>query len=444
MNRRDVMKSFAMGTAAGASSFIGGHGEAVAQTYSKAIRGLPPLTITNVKTILTAPDKIRLVVVKVETSEPGLYGLGCALFELRPLITASAVNNYIKPFAEGKNADNIEDMWQTAYVSSYWRNGSVLNNAMSGLDMALWDIKGKRANMPVYQLLGGKCRFAVPSYVAIGGNPERIREYMENGFKYFRLGFGSPQPRGRKPHYKEAGFGSPADNYFHMDAASQIAVKTFDNIRNTIGDEVELILDVHEKLYPNDAINLCKQLEQYRPFFIEDPLAPEDNGYFRLLREQTSVPIGMGELYNNPHEWTGLITDRLIDYIRVHISHIGGITPAMKLARLCEWFNVRSAWHTGSGIAPVAIAANAHIDLAIWNFGIQEQPHYGPETVEVFPGSPELKKGYLYVNDAPGLGVDIDEKLAARFPYPDDNTSGGAMQYYWNSWRKEDGTPIRP
>jgi mannonate dehydratase len=200
---------------------------------------------------------------------------------------------------------------------------------------------------------------------------------------------------------------------------------------------VELLHDIHERIPPIEAINLIKRLEPYRPFFIEDPFSPEDNGYFKLLRQQTSVPIAMGELFNNPHEWVDLITGRLIDFIRVHISQVGGLSVARKMASLAEWFNVRSAWHGPGDVSPVGHAANAHLDLAIWNFGIQEAVNFNDKTLAVFPGAPTVENGYMHVNEAPGFGVDIDEKLAATFPLPD-------HPGYWKPVRRSDGTAVRP
>jgi mannonate dehydratase len=445
MNRRTVVKDMALGGAAGFAGFLAETKLAASQTYSDATKGLPPLKITRVRAICTQPDGIRLVVVKVETSEPGLYGLGCATFTQRPLPVVSAVNDYLDPFCRGKDPANIEDMWQTAYVSSYWRNGPVLNNAMSGVDQALWDIKGKRAHMPVYELLGGKSRFAVPLYAHAGGGSieqlaEQVRKYMDEGYAHVRIqlgGYGSPQLSKGANTFREAGFGMPKEGLNDSGPYCRMVPKMFEGIRKICGDEVELLHDIHERIHPIEAINLIKAVEQYRPFFIEDPFAPEDIGYFKILRQQSACPIAMGELFNSPHEWTGLISERLIDYIRVHISQIGGITPAMKLARLAEWFNVRTAWHGPGDVSPVGHAANAHIDLAVWNFGIQERTVFRQNAMEVFPGTPVCKAGYMYIHEAPGLGVDLDEKLAAKFPFPEDRPGN------WNPVRKRDGTSIR-
>ena len=211
----------------------------------------------------------------------------------------------------------------------------------------------------------------------------------------------------------------------------------FAHIREKCGKDIELLHDIHERLDPIDAINLCKELEHYKPFFIEDPFAPEANGYFRMLRQQCSAPIAMGELFNNPHEWMTLITERLIDFIRVHLSQIGGLTPARKLATLAEWFQVRTAWHGPGDVSPVGHAANAHLDLAIHNFGIQEAVDFNDATREVFPGAPVMKNGYMHVNEAPGWGVDIDEELAKKYPLPE---SPG----FWLPTRRKDGTSVRP
>jgi mannonate dehydratase len=403
-----------------------------------------PVKITRVRAIVTAPYGINLVIVKVETDQAGLYGVGCATFTQRAHTVASAVNDYLDPFCNGKNAANIEDIWQTAYVSSYWRNGPVLNNALSGLDQALWDIKGKMAGMPVYALLGGKTRFAVDTYThASGQTPEEVMEDVERyramGFRHVRIqlgGYGSTH-LSRDPDWKRAGFGSPENPTIDPQAYKKGTLAIFRMARERFGDSVELLHDMHERLQPMDAIDLIKRVEEYRPFFMEDPFSPENIGWFRMLRRQTSVPIAMGELFNSPHEWMEPMTERLYDYIRIHISQIGGITPAMKVARLGEWFNVRTAWHGPGDTSPVGHAANAHIDLAVWNFGIQEMKHFTEVAREAFPGTPTVENGYMHVHEAPGLGIDIDERLAKKYPPVKYN-------YNWTQLRSQDGTPVRP
>jgi len=405
---------------------------------------LPKAKITKVRAILTAPQNIDLVIVKVETDQPGLYGIGCASFTFRSRTVFSAVNDYLDDFCRGKEVSNIEDIWQTAYVSSYWRNGPVLNNALSGLDMALWDIKGKMAGMPVYQLLGGKCRFAVDTYTHAYGNVpeetvEQVLKYKEMGFRHIRIqvgGYGSTH-LANNPAYKQHHFGTSEDNTIDAQAYKRGVISVFDLTRKRIGDEIELLHDVHERIEPMDAIDLLKRVEEYRPFFIEDPLSPENMNWFPLLRQQTSVPIAMGELINNPHEWVGPMSQRYFDFIRIKLSQVGGITPAMKIARLGEWFNVRTAWHGPRDTSPVGHAANAHINLAIWNFGILEMSEFPDHVREVFPGAPTHKDGFMYVNEAPGLGIDIDEEKAKKYPLPEN-------QYKWTQLRKNDGTPVRP
>lgn len=400
--------------------------------------------ITKVRAIVSAPNGIELIVVKVETNEPGLYGLGCATFRQRAHAVVTAVDEYLDDFCRGRDVNNIEDIWQTAYVSSYWRNGPVLNNALSGLDQALWDIKGKIAGLPVYQLLGGKSRFAVETYTHAGGKTpeevlESVQKYKEEGFKNIRIqlgGYGATHLTAQPP-YKQGGFGSPDDNTMSATAYMSGVFDMFQLVRKQVGDDVELLHDIHERLQPMDAINLVKRLEQFRPFFIEDPFSPENIGWLNLMRQQTSVPIAMGELYNNQNEWVESMSNRLIDYIRIHISQIGGITPAMKVARLGEWFNVKTAWHGPGDVSPVGHAANAHIDLAVWNYGVQEGPRINDQLREVFPGSPTVKDGFMYVNEVPGLGVDINEEAAAKYPLP-------IFNYNWTQVRKRDGTAIRP
>jgi mannonate dehydratase len=402
-----------------------------------------PITITNVRTILTAPEVTPLVVVKIETSEPGLYGLGCATFTQRYLAVATAIDKYLKDFLIGKDVANIEDIWQTSYVHSSWRNDAVLSNSVSGIDMALWDIKGKVAGMPVYDLLGGKARAGAAVYRHADGKSlseveENVRKYMEQGLLYIRCqwgGYGGRIDQIKLPD------GAPEGTYFDPHGYARNTIKLFDHIRNAVGDDIELLHDVHERLAPIEAVRLSKNLEPYRLFFLEDALSPEAVDWFAVMRQQSATPIAMGELFTHPQEWLPLIQNRLIDFIRCHISTIGGITPAKKLAHLCEAFGIRTAWHGPGDVSPVGHAANLHIDLSSYNFGVQEW--WGPSDLikEVFPGTPELRGGYLYANDKPGLGIDIDEKLAAQ--YPPDNANA-VRPKLWTTARTPDGGSWRP
>jgi mannonate dehydratase len=455
MDRRELLRLFPAGAAVGCAQLFQGAAPALgeqAKEKPSAARGLPPLKITDITTILTAPNRVRLVIVKVSTSEPGLYGLGCATFTQRAYAVQTAVEKYLKPFLIGRNADEIEDVWQSSYVSSYWRNGPVLFNAMSGVDMALWDIKGKRAGMPVYQLLGGKCRFAADLYAHVQGRDVKevedgTRRAMAEGYRNVRVQVGIPgmatygsavvveEPR-------QPVSGGPTEPRIVWEPAKYLRAipKMFEHLRTTVGEEVELLHDVHERVTPNQAINLCKELEKYHLFFLEDPLSPEDKDYFRQLRQLTSTPIAMGELFNTQQEYVPLISERLIDFIRIHISQIGGLSMARKVAALGEFFGVRTAWHGPGDCSPVGHAAGLHLELASPNFGIHEGYRIRTETRDVFPGCPEVKDGYMFANEAPGLGIDIDEKLAAKFPYPDTPT----FDHRWGSTRRRDGTVIRP
>ena len=443
--RRDFMKTLAMGSAAGVLGISANKLNAAPYEPASYAKAMAPVKIKSVKAIATAPSYSNLIVVKVETTEPGLYGLGCATFTQRAFAVVTAIEKYMNEFCVGRDVDNIEDMWQAFYVSSYWRNGPVLNNALSGLDQALWDIKGKRAGMPVYQLLGGKCRFAVPVYGHASGRTieevvENVKKFQERGFKYVRIqlgGYGGVGRGAKAPDFKTAGFGGENDNFMDEYEYLSNVPKLFEAVRKACGEELELCHDIHERNQPIDVINMCRQLEQYRPFFIEDPLTPENTHWWKQLRESTSVPFAMGELFNNINEFVEPMMNHYFDYIRIHISQIGGITPAMKVARLGEWFNVKTAWHGPGDVSPVGHAANGHIDLAVWNFGIQEGGYSFSEKEQVvFPGCPTFKDGYMYVNEAPGLGVDLNEKEAAK--YPINNKAPG-----WTV-RKYDGTIIRP
>ena len=422
--------------------------------------------IKDVRVILTEPDNIRLVIVKVETDEPGLYGIGCATFTQRPSAVVSAINDYLKPFLIGKDTADIEDIWQASYVSSYWRNGPVLNNALSGIDQALWDIKGKQAGMPVYDLFGGKARSSAAVYVHANGADEKeveknVLKFIDEGYHHVRVQVATPGyatysnkgseslvsddqsgPRlgtDRLFEYLPETLHAHPGGIFEPGPYMKSAIGLFEHIRSSVGWDVEILHDVHERIPPIQGVGFAKEVEQFKLFFLEDLFSPEDNDYFRMVRNQTSTPIAMGELYNNPHEVIPMIKDRLIDFLRIHISQIGGLTPARKLAALCEAFNVRTAWHGPGDTSPVGHAANLMLDLNTINFGIQEYAIFGENTKEVFPGCPEVRDGYMWPNGLPGLGIDIDESNAARFPFKD-RAYGGA----WDTVRRADGSVVKP
>ncbi|HEX5447462.1 MAG TPA: enolase C-terminal domain-like protein [Pirellulales bacterium] len=444
MQRREWFERAALGAAAAWPLFTPRSAHAGGPAAAADGKNLPPLKITDVRTVLTAPAKIRLVVVKVLTNEPGLYGLGCATFTQRPRAVETAVDKYLRPFLIGKNPLAIEDVYQASFVSSYWRNGPVLANAISGVDQALWDILGKRSGLPVYQLFGGKCRKAVDTYRHASGETfeevaDRARALMSEGYRHVRAQVGVPNlatyGAGRRPS-ESVGPMKPWEPKPYV----RMVPRLFEFLRKELGDEVELLHDVHERVPPILAVQLAKDLEAFRLFFLEDPFSPEDVGYFTHLRRQTSTPIAMGELFNNPNEYVPLISQRLIDFIRIHISQIGGLTMARKVATLCEFFAVRTAWHGPGDVSPVGHAANVHLDLATPNFGIQEARAFTQAEQDVFPGCPELKDGYYWANDRPGLGIDLDEKLAAKFPTKDDPS----FDYQWGDVRRRDGTVTKP
>ena len=397
------------------------------------------VTIRDIKTILTQPAGSRLIIVKVLTSEPGLYGLGCATFTQRFHAVHAAIEKHLKPFALGRDVSRIEELWQMAMVHGYWRNGPVLNNAISGIDQALWDIKGKMANMPVYELLGGKTREAAAVYThANGRTPEEVadnvKQFMEDGYRYVRIQMGGYGGKGA-PIVKPEG--APKGAYYDPRDYTRKMLGMMEHVRKEVGQEVELLHDIHERLQPIDAVRFAKDVERFNLFFLDDALAPEDIARFRNIRSQCATRLAMGELFNNPHEWKTLIEERLIDYIRMHVSQMGGITPARSVALYANVNGVHTAWHGPGDTSPVGHAANLHLDLWAPNFGIQEWCRFNDRVYEMFPGLPEVRDGYMYPNDKPGLGIDIDEDLAAEYPVQDTIEQ-------WTQTRWPDGSPVRP
>jgi mannonate dehydratase len=412
---------------------------------------MAPVTITGVECFLTAPDQIPLAVVRVRTSEPGLTGLGCATFTQRITAVRTVVADYLGPWALGRDVDRIEETWAAAMNSAYWRNGPVLNAAVSGLDMALWDIKGKRAGMPCYALWGGKSREAAALYRhADGRDPEeigdRVAQFLAEGYRHVRCQWGgyggmaadgsSFPPPFRNPRVRPP-MGAPAGAYCDPQEYRRRIPALFETLRVRLGTEVELLHDVHERLAPPDAVRLAQALDPYDLFFLEDLLPPEQAVWFDAVRRASRTPMAMGELFVHPGEWTPLVAGRVIDFLRLHLSQVGGVTPALKAAHLAEAFGVRTAWHGPGDVSPVGHAANVHLDVHLANFGIQEWTPWSERARAVFPGGPEVRDGYAYPGTGPGWGVDFVEEEAARWPVAPANPA-------WTLARAPDGTVIHP
>ena len=376
------------------------------------------ITITDVRCIITAPENINLVVVRVDTSEAGLYGYGCATFAYRTLAVKTIVDEYLKPLLVGRSVHDITEIWQLMYQNAYWRNDVVSANAISGVDMALWDIKGKLAEMPLYSLFGGQVRKGAAVYRHASGSQleeilSGVKKYQAEGVRHIRVQWGHYGGILRDAH-------RPADSldgeYYDPKEYMRRALEMVEYIRSNTDEHLELLHDVHERLTPIDAVGFAADMEQFKLFFLEDLLPPEQVNWFREIRQRSSTPLAMGELFTHPLEWDQLIRERLIDFIRVHISMIGGITPARQLAAVAEHSGVLTAWHGPGDLSPVGHAVNVHLDVSSRNFGIQEWAGISERLHEVFPGSPELRNGFVYAPEKPGIGVDVNEKLAAKYP----------------------------
>ena len=397
--------------------------------------GLPPVKIRDVKFIGVQLMGSSLGIVKVQTDQAGLHGYGCASMTTRIRAVQTAVEQYLRPFLIGRDADRIEEVWQSAYLNSVYRSGPVLNNALSGVDQALWDIKGRRANMPVYQLLGGKCRNAADVYVHAGGNTPQaaaddVLRLMDAGFRNVRVQGGGAVARATSASVE----GAPL---YDARATMRATVKLFEGVRQRCGEQVNLLHDIHETVSASEAVVLCKQLEPFDLYFVEDPLSSEDIGHFELLRQHCTTPIAVGEKFHSPHEWVPLITNRLIDFIRVHVSLAGGLSVARKIATLGEHFAVKTAWHGPSDVSPVGHAANLALDLTCPNFGIQEWTELDDQARDVFPGAPECRDGYLWATEAPGWGIELNEQSARKCPLRDD------LAGHFGNMRRPDGSVMR-
>lgn len=423
--------------------------KAVAQQVQQKTKGLPPLTIKDAKVITTSGGgRYRWVFLKLTTSEPGLYGIGSANNAYQTQAVITALEKHLVPWIIGKDPMRIDDLWQSANYRTYWRYGPINNNVLSAMDMALWDIKGKRAGMPVYELLGGKVRDAVPCYDHRGGRDKeeavaQVQKSMEEGWRYIRVQYGEggyggggflQKGQGERPEGGYQGLAFDEDMYVHT------IPEVFEHVRSKVGPAPKLLHDVHSHLSGINAVELSRRLNPYQMYFLEDVCAPELIDWYRNIRKVCSTPQAVGEVFSHPYETLPLVTERLIDFTRCRVAAIGGITAAKKLATVCEPFGVKTAFQEGGENDPVNQLAAYHVDISSPAFGIQEENHFPTVVHEILPGCAQIRRGYMYGSDGPGLGIDINETLAAKYPIRADVPQGGP----YRTDRALDGSVVRP
>lgn len=398
------------------------------------------MKIEDAKVFVCSPDR-NFVTLKIYTDQ-GIYGLGDATLNGRELSVVAYLEEHVIPCLIGRDPAQIEDIWQYLYRGCYWRRGPVTMAAIGAVDMALWDIKGKALNTPVYNLLGGKSRQGVMVYGHANGSDinetvEQVHSYVEQGYLAVRCQSGIPGLANSygvgkdKMYYEPATKGLPQECEWSTEKYLIHTPKLFEKIRTSFGDDLHLLHDAHHRLTPIEAGRLGKALEPFHLFWLEDSVPCELQESFRLIRQHTTTPLAVGEIFNTAYDATTLITEQLIDYLRMAIVHGGGITPLKKIAAMCELYHVKTGCHGATDLSPITMAAALHFDIAINNFGIQEYMRHTQLTDEVFKPSYQFDKGYLHPSDAPGLGIDFDENLAAKLPYE---------RAYLPINRKQDGT----
>ncbi len=398
------------------------------------------MKIVNGSVNVCSPGR-NFVTLKIETDE-GIYGLGDGTLNGRELSVVSYLVEYVIPCLIGRDPFETEDIWQYLYRGAYWRRGPVTMAAIAAVDVALWDIKGKALNTPVYNLLGGKSRNGVMVYahangVDLGQTVESAEQLIERGYLAVRAQSGIPGLASAYgvaqdgQTYEPAQKGLPAESAWSTEKYLRHVPMLFARLRDRFGDDVHLLHDCHHRLTPIEAARLGRDLEPYRLFWMEDPTPAEQQEGYRQIREHTTTPIAVGEVFNTVWDAEMLIRKQWIDYIRMSIVHAGGITHLKKVADFADIYHVRTGCHGATDLSPVTMAASLHFGLAVHNFGIQEHMPHTAETDEVFPHQYSFKEGYMHPGDEPGLGVDLNEELAAKHPY---------QRAYLPISRKLDGT----
>ncbi|BCY11980.1 D-mannonate dehydratase ManD [Actinoplanes sp. L3-i22] len=384
------------------------------------------MRIVDARVIVTCPGR-NFVTLKIITSE-GTYGVGDATLNGRELAVAAYLREHVVPALLGRDPARIEDTWQYLYQGSYWRRGPVTMTAIAAVDTALWDLKGKVAGLPVYQLLGGRSREGVTVYGHANADTEEgllseISRYVGLGYRAVRVQAGIPGLESvygvGKPGetYEPASAAVPAESVWDTALYLDHMPRVLADVRAEFGPGLRLLHDVHHRLTPIEAARLGKSLEPYALTWLEDPVPAELQEGFRLIRQHTTTPLAVGEVFNSVWDCQQLITGQLIDYIRTTVVHAGGITHLRRIFDLAALYHVRSGSHGATDLSPICLAAALHVDLAIPNFGLQEYMPHSPETDAVFPHGYHFEAGYLHPPETPGLGVDIDEELAAQYPY---------------------------